>query len=143
MDLFALWWPVALVVGADILYQVCAKKLSSNDSPLAQLSMTYLASAVFCGILFEIIAPEGHILEELTDPSIPALLVGVAITGLEAGSIYMYRAGWSMNTGFLVYTSVAVVALLFVGNLFYGETLGLIQLFGVALAGLGMYCIVR
>ena len=45
MNYFSLWWPVALIVGADVVYQVCAKKLSTHASPLAALGLTYIVSA--------------------------------------------------------------------------------------------------
>lgn len=141
--LFALWWPVLLVVFADVFYQVCARKLSSHRSPLVALGMTYLVSAFLCALLFEIMVPEGHILQEIFPPHPAALLVGLSITGLEVGSIYMYRVGWPMNIGFLVYTALAIVALLVVGHVMYGESLRGMQYLGVLLAAAGMFCIVR
>ena len=44
-SLFQMWWPVACVVLADVIYQVCAKKISSGTDPLAALGVTYLVSA--------------------------------------------------------------------------------------------------
>lgn len=140
---FALWWPVFLVVGADVVYQVCAKTLSSHKSPLAALGTTYLVSAFFCALLFALFVPEGSILSEILAAHPAAFFVGAAITGLEVGTIYMYRAGWAMNIGFIVYTALTVVVLLLVGCFFYGETLSPLQFFGVLLASLGMFCIVR
>lgn len=70
MELFALWWPVALVVGADVIYQVCAKKLSSHASPMAALGVTYIASAIVCAVLFEIMVPGKSIFAELLSSSL-------------------------------------------------------------------------
>lgn len=50
--MLALWWPVVLIVVADVIYQICAKKLSSAASPLAALGATYLVSALACVLLF-------------------------------------------------------------------------------------------
>ena len=69
--------------------------------------------------------------------------VGLAITGLEVGSIFMYRAGWPMNIGFLVYTALAIVVLLMVGHFMYGESLRPLQHVGIILAAAGMFLIVR
>ena len=142
-ELFSMWWPVFLVVGADVIYQVCAKTLSSGKSPLAALGTTYLVSAFICGGLFALLVPDGHILSELLSPPSAALFVGASITGLEVGTIYMYRVGWAMNVGFIVYTALTVVALLFVGSFVYGEALGAVRLIGILLASVGMFCIVR
>ena len=142
-DFFALWWPVFLVVWADVAYQICARRLSSHKSPLAALGMTYLVSAFLCALLFELLVPKGHIFHEIWPPHPAALLVGLSITGLEVGSIFMYRVGWPMNIGFLVYTALAIVALLVVGHVMYGESLRGMQYLGVLLAAAGMFCIVR
>lgn len=143
MNYFSLWWPVALIVGADVVYQVCAKKLSTNASPLAALGLTYIVSAFLCAVLFEIVVPDGHIWQELQHVHIPAVIVGISIAGLEVGTIYMYRAGWQMNTGFLTYTACISVLLLFIGAFVYGEPLGWVKLAGVVLTLIGMGCIVK
>lgn len=142
-DFFALWWPVFLVVFADVVYQVCARRLSSHKSPLAALGMTYLVSACLCALLFELLVPGGHIFHEIWPPHPAALLVGLSITGLEVGSIFMYRVGWPMNIGFLVYTALAIVVLLVVGHFMYAESLSGVQYLGIFLAASGMFCIVR
>ena len=51
-NLFQMWWPVACVVLADVIYQVCAKKISSRADPLAALGVTYLVSAAVCAGLY-------------------------------------------------------------------------------------------
>ena len=51
-SLFQMWWPVACVVLADVIYQVCAKKISSGTDPLAALGVTYLVSAAVCAGLY-------------------------------------------------------------------------------------------
>ena len=55
-NLFQMWWPVACVVLADVIYQVCAKKISSRADPLAALGVTYLVSAAVCvGLYYEFV----------------------------------------------------------------------------------------
>ena len=51
-NLFQMWWLVACVVLADVIYQVCAKKISSGTDPLAALGVTYLVSAAVCAGLY-------------------------------------------------------------------------------------------
>lgn len=143
MELFALWWPVALVVGADVIYQVCAKKLSSHASPMAALGVTYIASAIVCAVLFEIMVPGKSIFAELLLVQPAAIVVGAAIAGLEVGSIYMYRAGWPMNVGSIVYTASIVVVLAIVGSVFYGDSMSWMRLAGILLTLTGMFCIVK
>lgn len=139
--MFSYWWPVALIVGSDVLYQICAKKMSSHASPLAALGMTYMVSALACALLFELLGT-GSLREALQSVPLPAWLVGVCIAGLEVGTIYMYRAGWPMNIGFMVYTAIIVVMLLFIGSIFYHEPMDMLKLSGVILTSTGMYLIV-
>lgn len=143
MNWIVLWTPVLAIVLSDVVYQVCAKKLSSNKEPLAALGSTYLESFFICVALYEIMNPNGHFFEELTHFNWMALVVGFAITGLEVGSIYMYKVGWAMNVGFIVYTAGIVVLLLFAGSLLYGEAITVLKVAGVALAMVGMGFIVR
>ena len=141
----ALWWPVALIVVADVIYQICAKKLSSAASPLAALGATYLVSALACVLLFEALSPAGDLMAALAAVPFPAAIAGVSIAGLEVGTIYMYRVGWPMNVGFIVYTGIIVVLLLFIGSCIahgtdgaYEARRGRTHLFGYVL-----YCKVR
>ena len=62
--------------------------------------------------------------------------------GIELGVVYMYRAGWSVHSSFIVSNSLIVVALLVVGALVYGEKLKLRQLLGIVMALAGIACIV-
>ncbi len=141
--MFSLWWPVALIVCSDVLYQICAKKMASQASPLATLGMTYLVSALAAAVLFEILTPGESLRAALLAVPLPAIGVGISIVGLEVGTIYMYRAGWPMNIGFMVYTAIIVVALLFIGAACYGEPLTLWKSLGAFLTCLGMFLIVR
>ena len=51
--------------------------------------------------------------------------------GLEAGYIYLYRAGWEISRGSLTANISLAVILLFVGLLFYKEAFNIKQLFGI------------
>jgi drug/metabolite transporter (DMT)-like permease len=57
--------------------------------------------------------------------------------------VYMYKAGWAMNVGFILYTAMIVVALLAVGAVFYNEAVSFTAMAGIILTSSGMYMIVR
>ena len=61
-------------------------------------------------------------------------VLGLAIVGLEAGSIYMYKAGWSINTGYIVKAMILSIALIIVGYFLYKESFSVTKA-----AGIGMY----
>lgn len=54
----------------------------------------------------------------------------------------MYRAGWTVQTSFILTNSLIVAALMAAGALFYKEKLKLRQLAGVVLTLAGIVCIV-
>ena len=45
-------WPILLVVLSNVVYQICAKSVPTDLDPFAALTVTYLVSAVMCGILY-------------------------------------------------------------------------------------------
>ena len=142
-EIFDYWWPVFLIVGGDVLYQVCAKKMASKGNPIAALGLLYLSSALICAILFELFVPGEGILQDMMKSPSGAVIMGISMVGLEIGAIYIYVNGWSMNVGFTVYTSLIVIALLIFGTLFYGEPLTLQQILGSVVASIGTMMIVR
>lgn len=141
-NLFQMWWPVACVVLADVIYQVCAKKISSGTDPLAALGVTYLVSAAVCtGLYYGMGGMD--LLADMSHVRLAAAGIGFAVTGLEVGCVYMYKAGWAMNVGFILYTAMIVAALLVVGAVFYGEAVSFTAIAGLIITSSGMYMIVR
>ncbi|MBQ6428019.1 MAG: hypothetical protein IJK03_04515, partial [Oscillospiraceae bacterium] len=68
-------------------------------------------------------------------------LLGISIIGLEGVWLYAYRAGWQVNTGFLVQSAFVSVLLLFVGYFLYHEALSWNKLVGVFICLLGLFFI--
>ena len=141
-NLFQMWWPVACVVLADVIYQVCAKKISSRADPLAALGVTYLVSAAVCTGLYygmggmDLLADMSHVRLAAAGP-------GPAAPGPAAGRVYMYNAVWAMNVGFILFSAMIVAALLVVGAVFYGEAVSFTAIAGLIITSSGMYMIVR
>ena len=141
-NLFQMWWPVACVVLADVIYQVCAKKISSGTDPLAALGVTYLVSAAVCAGLYYGMGGM-DLLADMSHARLAAAGIGLAVTGLEVGCVYMYKADWAMNVGFILYTAMIVAALLVVGAVLYGEAVSFTAMAGLIITSSGMYMIVR
>ena len=57
--------------------------------------------------------------------------------------MYMYKAGWNINSGHLVHSSILVVLLVFVGYLLYQEQITLSKLAGIGLCLAGLFLINR
>lgn len=133
-------WPLALVVAANTLYQICAKGVPEGMNPLASLTVTYTIGAVASLVLYYALNRGGdaHLLQEYTKLNWAPIALGVSIVGLEVGYIYAYKAGWAVNAAQIVQSVVLAVILIFVGALLYKEAITWNKIAGiiVCLAGL-------
>ena len=138
-----MWWPIVLIVFSNVFYNICSKQTPEGIHPLAALTVTYLVSAVGSGILFYILTPGGSLLGEYKSLNWTTFVLGLAVIGLEAGSMYMYKAGWNINAGHLVHSTILAVLLVFVGYWLYHETISAQKVAGIILCLAGLYLINR
>lgn len=137
------WWPIGLIVFCSTAYQVGVKEISTGIHPLTALVLTYLSASFASFILYFFLAPQGeNRKKEICSWNPSALGLGFSIVGIELGVVYMYRAGWTVQTSFILTNSLIVAALMAAGALFYKEKLKLRQLAGVVLTLAGIVCIV-
>ena len=137
------WWPIGLIVFCSTAYQVGVKEISTGIHPLTALVLTYLSASFAYFILYFFLAPQGeNRKKEIFSWNPSALGLGFSIVGIELGVVYMYRAGWTVQTSFILTNSLIVAALMVTGALFYKEKLKLRQLAGAALTLAGIACIV-
>lgn len=141
--MFSTWWPLLLVVASSVGYQVGLKEVSDIGDPMASLTVTYLAASVVSFVLyfFQSLGKESF-LRGVLSVSLSAIGLGLAIVGIEVGTLFMYRAGWAVNVAFVVANSLIVAALMLTGLLLYKEKLTLRQLIGVWISLAGILCIV-
>lgn len=134
-------WPIALAVCADIMYQISAKSTPQDLNPFASLTITYLIGAVISTVIFFITSRGGNILQEWGQINWTAFVLGFAIVGLEAGSLYMYKVGWAVNTGYIVKALILGIVLIAVGALLYHEKVTGTKVAGIAVCLLGLFLI--
>ena len=131
-------WPMALVVGSNIIYQICAKAVPKEINPFASLIITYLMGAAACAVLYFALGSDGNLMKEFGKLNWASFVLGIVIVGLEAGWIYAYKAGWQVSTGFIVQSAFLAVVLLFVGFLLYHEALTWNKLLGIVICLVGL-----
>ena len=131
-------WPLLLIVGSNCFYHICAKSMPAEVNPFASLTLTYLVGAALSALLFLGSAGFSRLGTELAKTNWTALVLGISIVGLEAGFVFLYRAGWKVSSGALVANICLAVALLFIGWLLYKENISPRQLLGVALCCAGL-----
>ena len=141
--MFSTWWPLLLVVLSSVGYQVGLKEVSDVGDPMASLMVTYLAASVVSFVIyfFQSLGRESF-LRGVLSVNLSAIGLGLAIVGIEVGTLFMYRAGWAVNVAFGVANSLIVAALMLTGFLLYKEKLTLRQLIGVGISLAGILCIV-
>ncbi len=138
---FSYIWPVALVVLSSVGYQVGLKEVAHGGEPMAALMLTYLAAGAASFVIYFFQAPKGeNLLKGIFSVNISAMGLGLTIVGIEVGSMFMFIAGWPVNTAFLVANSLIVLALMIVGAILYGEKLKPRQIAGVVVSMVGIGC---
>lgn len=137
----SLYWPIVLAVCADIVYQISAKSTPETLNPFASLTITYLIGAAISMVIFYITSAGGNFVAELKEINWSAFALGLAIVGLEAGSIYMYKVGWNINTGYMVKSIILACALIVVGYFLYKEQISGTKIAGVAVCLIGLFLI--
>lgn len=141
--MFSTWWPLLLVVLSSVGYQVGLKEVSGIGDPMISLMVTYLAASAVSFVIyfFQSLGKESF-LRGVLSVNVSAMGLGLAIVGIEVGTLFMYRAGWAVNVAFVVANSLIVAALMLTGFLLYKEKLSLRQFIGVGISLAGILCIV-
>lgn len=141
--MFSTWWPLLLVVLSGVGYQVGLKEVAGVGDPMISLMVTYLAASAVSFVIyfFQSLGKESFF-RGVFSVNVSAMGLGLAIVGIEVGTLFMYRAGWAVNVAFVVANSLIVAALMVTGFLLYKEKLSLRQLIGVGISLAGILCIV-
>ncbi len=140
---WSMWWPIGLVVLSNVFYHICSKSVPADFHPLAAISLTYIVGAVFSFVVYMFINPKGSFFGEYRHLNWTPFVLGMAIVGLEAGVMYMYRAGWNVNTGQVVMSAILSVCLIFVGMIVFHESITTSKLVGIAFCLIGLFFINR
>ncbi len=137
-------WPLALVVGSNIIYHICAKEMPSDMDAFASLTITYAVAFVATLICYYILrkasGSEGLVKEFRKSNRAPFIL-GIVIVGLEFGWLMAYKAGWQVSMGYIVVTSIVSTVLLGIGCFVYKEKITPNKVIGVALCLAGLIII--
>lgn len=131
-------WPITLVVGSCVVYNICAKSIPGQVNPLASMIITYLSAILCTLVFFYISSPSKNLITEFKNINWSTYILGLSIVGIELGYIYLYRAGWNISIGSLVANISLAVILIIVGVLIYKEHLSINQLIGIGLCIAGL-----
>ena len=137
------FWPIALVVVSNVVYQVCAKSVPKEMDTMASMTVTYLVGAACSAALFFLMNRGGSLLQEYGKMNAAPVLLGISVVGLEVGFLYAYKVGWPVSTASTVRSAFLAIALLAVGALLYHEVITLNKVIGVVICLVGLYILNR
>lgn len=134
-------WPIAIVVAANTLYNICTKQTPADANAFFSLAVTYLAAAA-CSLGLYFAGAHDRVAVEVSRLNWTSLALGAVVVALEFGYICIYRAGWKVNAASLTANICLACVLVVVGALLYHETVSIRQSLGmiVCLIGLILIC---
>ena len=135
--------PLLMVVCSSTIYHICAKSVSPKLNTFASLTVAYLIGAVLTVIIYYATSPTKSLVQEVSHLNWATVVMGLAIVGLEAGNILMYKAGWNISVGSLINNITVSIILLFVGLLLYKEKITPTQIAGIVLCLAGLVLVNR
>ena len=134
-------WPLVLIVGSNCFYNICTKSMPDGVNTFGALTVTYLVGTVLSAVLFVLSVKPAGVLNEITKINWTSFILGLAIVGLEAGYVFLYRAGWKVSNGPLTANICLAITLVVIGVLFYKEAISIKQVAGIIVCGIGLFLI--
>ncbi|HEY3311926.1 MAG TPA: hypothetical protein VGK00_09825 [Anaerolineales bacterium] len=128
-----------LAVLSTVLYNLFQKMTPSNANPPLALLITYGVALAATLMLFAFFPP-GNLGAELQKLTWVSFTLGLAIAGVEIGTLLAYRAGWQISLLPIVVNVTASLVLVTLGVVVFKEKLSPVNILGilVCLAGLVM-----
>ena len=139
--MFIYVFSIVLIVGSNILYNICQKATPDKANPFSALIITYLTSTVLTVIALLFYRTDKGFFKSFEDLNWTSIALGVSIIGLELGYLLAYRAGWKISLGSLVANISLAVLLIPIGILFYHEEFGINKVFGAVFCIIGLILI--
>ncbi len=136
-----MFFPIALVIMSNVLYNIAAKSTPENANAFLSLSVTYTVAALLTFAVFFLFSGRGSVSQEIKSLNWASVALAFSIAPLEFGYILVYRAGWKVSTASLTANIGLACILLIVGLLLYKEAISVRQFIGMAVCAAGLFLI--
>jgi uncharacterized membrane protein len=120
----------SLAAMSTVLYNLFQKLTPSDANPALALSITYGVSLAATLMLF-VFYPTTSLGASFQKLNWASFALGLAIFGVEIGTLLAYRAGWQISLLSIMVNVVASLALVLIGIIFFKEKLSFINLLGI------------
>ena len=117
------------------------KSMPSDVNPFGALMVTYLIASIISALIFIYMVDFNSIAFEVSKINWTSIILALAVVGLEVGYVFVYRAGWSINTASIVANIGLACVLIVVGYLLYKENVSIRQIFGIMFCMFGLVLI--
>ena len=134
-------WPILIVILSNTFYNVCMKSMPSDVNPFGALMVTYLVATIISAVIFVYAVGPSNVSAEISKINWTSVILALAIVGLEVGYVFVYRAGWAVNTASVVANIGLACVLIFVGYFLYEENVSLNQIVGIIVCMFGLVLI--
>lgn len=133
-------FPLAIVIGAGIAYHV-VQKAASAARPWRMLAIAY-AAALTASLALALASKDAGATPPHRELG-AALLLGLAIFGVEAGFFFVYRAGWPLASASVIASITVTAVLAVVGVIAFGDRLTATRAAGLVLTVVGAALVAR
>ena len=127
-----------IAIASVVAYQVSIKSIPHDLNPISAL-VTFYVTALVCTLVVARFVPVSMPSWSMTEFSWAAVMVGIAIVGIELGFLLMYRSGWNLAVAPLVTMGSATVLLVPIAVFAFRQPFSARYLFGLALCLYGLY----
>lgn len=134
-------WPILMVILANTFYNICMKSMPSDVNPFGALMVTYLVATIISAVIFIFAVGPSNVGMEIAKINWTSIVLALAVVGLEVGYVFVYRAGWAVNTASVVANIGLACVLIFVGYLLYRENISFNQILGIIVCMVGLILI--
>ena len=138
--------PMILILTASVaaistvLYNLFQKITPSGVNPALALAVTY-AVAFFAAVAMFALFPAGNLSSAFQKLNWVSFALGLAIVGLEVGTLLAYRAGWELSLLGITVNVVGSLILVTLGVVFFREKLTITNILGIAVCIIGLVMI--
>lgn len=124
---------------STVLYNLFQKMTPPDANPALALMVTYGAALGTTLLLFAFF-PVGNLGASFQKLNWVSLALGLAVAGVEVGTLLAYRAGWPLSLLSIMVNVVGSLALVMIGVVFFREKLSPVNILGIiiCIAGLVM-----
>lgn len=137
-SIFAFWWPIGVMLVAQVLYQISAKSVPEAMDPFAAVFFNYVAAMAASFVLWMVLGTDRSLTDQVTKMNWAPIVMAISITAVEVASVFMYKLGWNISLGSTIANIALAISLVAVGALLYKEVITANQLIGIGLCIAGL-----